>query len=138
MPWKPHELIYLLTFHVTPVDLCIIFQCNLYNLYLVSCLVEIKLFYCFKLFQIVSSQMNLYGPTLHASPIDLCILFLSKVNKYCIMSYGNKLVNWNKTRQTEVDLRPALLACGEVHTLQKILYINFIYIYSHTIYYFYE
>ena len=31
------------TFHVTPVDLCIIFQCNLY-IYPVSCLVEIKLF----------------------------------------------------------------------------------------------
>ena len=40
------------TFHVTPVDLCIIFQCNLYKLYPVSCLVEIKLFQnclnCFK------------------------------------------------------------------------------------------
>ena len=31
------------TFHVTPVDLCINFQRNLY-IYLVSCLVEIKLF----------------------------------------------------------------------------------------------
>ena len=30
-------------FHVTPVDLCIIFQCNLY-IYPVSCLMEIKLF----------------------------------------------------------------------------------------------
>ena len=36
------------TFHVTPVDLCIIFQCNL-HIYPVSSLVEIKLFQnCFK------------------------------------------------------------------------------------------
>ena len=31
------------TFHVTPVDLCIILQCNSY-IYPVSCLVEIKSF----------------------------------------------------------------------------------------------
>ena len=41
-------------FHVTPVDLGVIFQCNLY-IYPVSCLVEIKLFQivsnCFKLLQ---------------------------------------------------------------------------------------
>ena len=50
------------TFHVTPIDFCIIFQCNLY-IYPVSCLVEIKLFQivskivlnCFKSFQIVSN-----------------------------------------------------------------------------------
>ena len=42
------------TFHVTPVNLCIIFECNLYiYIYPVSCLVEIRLFQnCFKLFNI--------------------------------------------------------------------------------------
>ena len=49
------------TFHVTPVDLCIIFQYNLY-VYPVSCLMEIKLFQivsnCFKLFQIVSYSFS--------------------------------------------------------------------------------
>ena len=53
MPWKTYEL-YGPTFHVTPVDLCIIFQCNLYTyIYPLSCLVEIKLFHIVsKLFQI--------------------------------------------------------------------------------------
>ena len=35
--------LYESTFHVTPDDLCFIFQCKLY-IYAVSCLVEIKLF----------------------------------------------------------------------------------------------
>ena len=52
MPWKPYMSLYGPTFYVTPVDLCIIFQCNL-NIYHVSCLVEIKLFYCFKLCQLL-------------------------------------------------------------------------------------
>ena len=51
------------TFHVTPVDLSIIFQCNIYP---VSCLVEIKLlqlfqkncFNCFKkIVSIVSKKL---------------------------------------------------------------------------------
>ena len=42
-------------FHVTPVDLCIIFQCNLY-ICPVSCLVEIKLF------QIISSEHQWFLP----------------------------------------------------------------------------
>ena len=47
------------TFHVTPVNLCIIFQSNIY-IYPVSCLVEIKLFQnCFKLFQIVSQLFQI-------------------------------------------------------------------------------
>ena len=38
MPWKPFELItYWTTFLVTPVDLCIIFQCNLYVSCMMSC-----------------------------------------------------------------------------------------------------
>ena len=41
------------TFHVTPVDLCIIFQCNLYISCIKSCGNKIVL-NCFKLFQIVS------------------------------------------------------------------------------------
>ena len=52
------------TFHVTPVDLCTTFQCNLYNLYAVSCLVEIN---CLKLFQI-DSVKPLRGSTSRAFP----------------------------------------------------------------------
>ena len=40
------------TFHVTPVDLCIIFQCNIY-INAVSCLVDIKSF------QIVSNSFKI-------------------------------------------------------------------------------
>ena len=40
------------TFHVTPVDLCIIFQCNLY-IYPVSCLEEIKLFQIVSLYTVI-------------------------------------------------------------------------------------
>ena len=46
MPWKPYGP----TFHVTPVDLCIIFQCNLY----ISCIVSFGNKIVSKLFQIVS------------------------------------------------------------------------------------
>ena len=37
MPWKPYMSLYGPTFHVTPVDLCIIFQCNLYKSCIMSC-----------------------------------------------------------------------------------------------------
>ena len=49
---------YIPTFNVTPVELCIIFQCNIYPL---SCLVEIKLF------KIVSS------------------LYKSQIENYCLI-----------------------------------------------------
>ena len=53
MPRKPYEQLYGPTFHVTPVDLCILFQCNIYILYyaiFMSC--GNKIVFCFKLFQI--------------------------------------------------------------------------------------
>ena len=34
--------------------------------------------------------MSLYGPTLHATTIDLSMALKCKINKSCIMNYGNK------------------------------------------------
>ena len=62
------------TFHVTPVDLCIIFQCNLY----ISCIMSCENKNCFKLFQIVSNCFKspplTIGGTVLKESHDLVIL----------------------------------------------------------------
>ena len=48
------------TFHVTPVDLCIIFQCNLYISCIMSCWNKI-VSCCFKLFFLLIYHWSLYN-----------------------------------------------------------------------------
>ena len=77
MPGKPNDWP---TFHVTPVALCIIFQCNLY-IYTVSCPVEIKLFQnCFKLlWKSVGNWQQLRTESGWHWPVHQC----PKIDWYC-------------------------------------------------------